>query len=119
MSTKQQYLTGAERRYLEYARAAESEGMRLSQYYRSKGLSVYSLYNVRRRLIKKGVVERARAAWSTTRREAAAFVAVRLAEPARPSTGSVCRLQHPSGWVLECGSWPEPSWMRELAGERS
>lgn len=118
MSTKQENLTPAEQRYLEYARAAESEGVKLARYYRSKGLSVYALYNIRRRLIRKGVIARARAPWSTRGRKNQTFVPVRVTKPVA-SSGNVCRLRHPSGWVLECGSWPEASWMRSLTGERS
>ena len=62
MNTKSEDLTPAEQQYLERTQTAESEGMSLTQYYRANGLSVYSLYNVRRRLIKKGVVARRRAA---------------------------------------------------------
>jgi hypothetical protein len=29
----------------------------------------------------------------------------------------VCRARHPTGWVIECASWPDPSWMKELTGE--
>lgn len=118
MNTKSEVLTPAELQYLERAKAAESQGVRLAQYYRANGLSVYSLYNVRRKLIKKGVVARARAAWSTARPRPEAFVAVRVVRPAEAGGSSVCRLRHPSGWVIECLSWPEPSWMAALTGER-
>jgi hypothetical protein len=70
MSDEHESLTPAEQQYLEHARAAQSEGISLLQYYRAKELSVYSLYNIRRRLIKKGVVRRERAAWSTRKRSA-------------------------------------------------
>ncbi len=30
----------------------------------------------------------------------------------------VCRVRHPTGWVIECASWPDPNWIKELAGER-
>lgn len=118
MNTKSEDLTAAEQQYLERAKAAEGEGMSLVQYYRANGLSVYSLYNVRRRLIQKGVVARGRAAWSTARPKMDAFVAVRVVEPAEGPRSNVCRLCHPSGWVIECLSWPEPSWLAALAGER-
>lgn len=86
MNTKSEDLTAAEQQYLERAKTAESEGVSLAQYYRANGLSVYSLYNVRRRLIKKGVVARERAAWSTARAKAEAFVAVRVVRP--PEAGA-------------------------------
>jgi len=118
MNTKSEDLTAAEQQYLERAKTAEGEGVSLAQYYRANGLSVYSLYNVRRRLIQKGVVARGRAAWSTARAKAEAFVAVRVVSPTEAGSSSVCRLRHPSGWVIECFSWPEPSWMAALTGER-
>jgi hypothetical protein len=118
MNTKSEDLTAAEQQYLERAKTAEGEGMSLAQYYRANGLSVYSLYNVRRRLVKKGVVARGRAAWSTARAKADSFVAVRVVKPTEAGSSSVCRLRHPSGWVIECVNWPEPSWMAALTGER-
>lgn len=118
MSNEQESLTPAEQQYLEHARAAEGEGVSLLQYYRAKGLSVYSLYNIRRRLIKKGVVRRERAAWSTTERKSDGFVAMHVTRSAR-SAEVVCRLQHPSGWVIECASWPQPSWISSLLAQRS
>jgi hypothetical protein len=118
MNTEHEDLTPAERRYLENVRAAESQGMGLAQYYRAKGLSVYTLYNVRRRLIRKGVVARGRAAWSRARAKADSFIAVRVAKSPVARAESVCRLRHPSGWVIECGSWPEGSWIAGLVGER-
>ena len=62
MTTKHDDLTPGEQRYLEHAREAEKQGLSLPQYYRSAGLSVYSLYNVRRGLLRKGVVSARRAA---------------------------------------------------------
>jgi hypothetical protein len=117
MSSEHESLTPAEQQYLERARAAEGEGISLLQYYRAKELSVYSLYNIRRRLIRKGVVRRERAAWSTTKRKSDAFVAVHVTRAAR-SAELVCRVRHPSGWVIECASWPEPSWISSLLAER-
>jgi hypothetical protein len=113
MDTKHEDLTPAEQRYLEHARAAESQGVRLAQYYRANGLSVHTLYNIRRRLIQKGVLTRRRGA----RRAAGKperFVAVRVAVPNPGMTGSICRLRHPSGWVIECGSLPDAQWLSAL-----
>lgn len=114
MNTNSEELTPAERQYLERAKAAEGQGVTVAQYYRANSLSVYSLYNVRRKLVRKGVVARGRAAWSTARPEPGAFVAVRVVKAAEAGNPSVCRLRHPSGWVIECASWPEPSWISKL-----
>lgn len=120
MDTKREDLTPAERRYLEHAQAAESQGVSLLQYYRANGLSAYALYNVRGRLIKKGVLTTRRAA-RIVPGKASGFVAVRVSARNTAATGPICRLRHPSGWVIECASWPEGSWMAALlrGGERA
>lgn len=115
MTTKHEDLTAAEERYLQHAAEAKSQGVSLRQYYRAAGLRECTLYNVRRRLIRKGVVASRRRAPRLFEKPSQ-FVAVQLAAPAR---GPVCRMQHPSGWVIECASWPEPSWMAGLMGERT
>jgi len=47
--------------------------------------------------------------------EPGAFVGVRIAPaPGAAATGAACRIRHPSGWVIECASWPEASWMAAL-----
>jgi hypothetical protein len=117
MNAKHEDLTPAEQRYLEHARAAESQGMSLAQYYRAAGLSVYTLYNIRRRLIHKGVLARRRAA-RVAPGKPGQFIAVRVA-PAVAARGAVCRLQHSSGWMIECDSWPQASWVAQLLGERT
>jgi hypothetical protein len=110
-------LTRAERRFLERAAEAREQGVTLEQYYRASGLSIGWLYNIRRQLQSKGVVvpePSARSAVVTSGK----FMPVCV----RPSIGSegsaVCRVRHPSGWMIECGSWPEVSWVRQLIGER-
>ena len=110
-------LTRAERRFLERAAEAQEQGVTLEQYYRATGLSIGWLYNIRRQLQGKGVVvpePSARGAVVTSGK----FMQVCV----RPSIGSeasaVCRVRHPSGWMIECGSWPEVSWVRQLIGER-
>lgn len=44
------------------------------------------------------------------------FITASVGDSARPGS-LICRLRHPSGWLMECGSWPEPSWLRDLTGE--
>jgi hypothetical protein len=53
MDMKPEDLTAGERLYLEHTRAAKGHGVTLAQYYRANGLSVYTLYNIRRGLIRK------------------------------------------------------------------
>ncbi len=113
MDTKYEDLTAGERRYLEHARAAKSQGVSLLQYYRANGLSVYVLYNVRRGLIRKGVLTRSRVA-RAVRAKSSGFVAVRVAPISAPTTEPKCQLRHPSGWVIECGSLPDVRWLSAL-----
>jgi hypothetical protein len=110
-------LTRAEQRFLERAAEAQEQGVTLEQYYRGSGLSIGWLHNIRRQLQGKGVVvpePSARSAVVTSGK----FMQVCV----RPATGreasAVCRVRHPSGWMIECGSWPEVSWVRQLIGER-
>lgn len=115
MNTTQEDLTAAEQRLLEQAREAESQGVTLPQYYRAAGLSLYSLYNVRRRLVNKGLLPSKRAVRPAPAKDGD-FIAMRVAAPTTRPNASVCRLQHPSGWVIECSSWPPASWLAECLG---
>lgn len=110
-------LTRAERRFLERAAEAQQQGVTLEEYYRASGLSVGWLDNIRRQLQGKGVVvaePTARSAVVTRGK----FVEVCVRAATRNEGSAVCRVRHPSGWMIECASWPEPSWMRALTGER-
>ena len=112
-------LTPAEQRYLERVGEAKERGLTLEQYYCASGLSLEWLQRIRRQLRRKGVVlpERAARAAEVTSGE---FVEVRVrpAPAMKSESMAVCRVRHPSGWVIECGSWPEPSWVMALVGER-
>jgi hypothetical protein len=114
MNVRHDELTGGERRYLEHMRRAQSQGMGLSEYCRSVGLNPFSLYSMRRQMRRKGVLA---AAAKSSRRSSVPgrFVAVRVAESAAAgsSPGMVCRLRHVSGWVIECGAWPQAAWLAE------
>jgi hypothetical protein len=115
METKCEDLTAAESRYLEHAERAQSQGQTLAEYCRRMGLSPHVLYSARRQLKMKGVLAQAPKRQGVSGKPGQ-FVSVSVAEPAR-SVSATCRLRHPSGWVMECGSWPEPSWLRDLTGE--
>jgi hypothetical protein len=115
MNTKHEGLTAAEQRYLEHAEAARGEGVSLRQYYRAAGLSEASLYGVRRKLIRKGIVAARYRRPDRGAKKADPFVAVQMSTT---SSGPMCRLRHPSGWVIECTQWPETNWMAALLGER-
>lgn len=118
MTTANESLTPGERQFLEHQREAERQGIPLTQYYRSKGLSVYTLYNVRSRLIKKGMLQSQRG--KTPKRQGTGesgqgrFVAVQVAAAAPASAGRACRLKAPNGWVIECDGLPDLSWVTGL-----
>jgi hypothetical protein len=114
MNTKHEDLSPVEKDLLEHLEAAKSQGVPLSQYCRTAALNVSLLYNIRRQLVKRGVLPRQRAVAKPVSKKA--FVAVRVTPPTVAS-GGACRLRSPSGWVIECASWPESSWMRDLMGE--
>lgn len=104
-------LTASERRYLERAAEAQQRGLTLEQYYRASGLSLGWLEKIRQQLLRKGVAASQQAARSTTA-TSGEFVEVQLAVT-RSEPSAVCRLRHPSGWVIECVSWPPGSWLGE------
>ena len=108
-------LTRAERRYLERAAEAREQGVTLEQYYRASGLSVGWLHNIRRQLQGKGVVVPEPTSGGAAS-SSGAFVQVCVAAAARSEGSAVCRLRHPSGWVIECVSWPPGSWLAECFG---
>ncbi|MGA7537150.1 MAG: hypothetical protein WBW93_00110 [Steroidobacteraceae bacterium] len=112
-------LTLGEQRYMERVREAEEEGLSLHAYYRAHGLSLNMLYKVRRQLMRKGIV-----APDGTPPEAGKpgkpgkLIEVRVADSVSragfPAAAAVCRLRHPSGWLIECGMWPDLRWLSGL-----
>ena len=108
MDTKHEEMTAAE-----HVERAQSQGQTVADYCRQTGLSVHALYSARRQLKDKGLRPEAPKR-RPARKKAGKFIAVSVTEPA-----VVCRVRHPAGWVIECASWPDPSWMKELTGERA
>jgi hypothetical protein len=107
----QSELTGREQQYLGHLRGAQARQLTLAQYCRAQGLSAQSLYRVSHRLARKGILWH-REEVAKKPQPAGKFLAVRVAAPA--AVGTVCRLQHPNGWVMECASWPEASWLSQF-----
>ncbi len=110
METKHAEMTAAE-----HAERAESQGQTVAEYCRHTGLSVHVLYSARRQSKCKGLlpgVPKRR----PVGKKAGKFIAVSVTE-AVPAI--VCRVRHSTGWLIECASWPDPSWMKELTGERT
>ena len=115
-------LTLGQQRFLERMQEAQKEGVSLPDYYRAHGLSMAMLYKVRRQLVQKGIVPPTRPPEQTASCPGK-FVQVRVQESLAGAElavrGPVCRLRHPSGWLIECGMWPQPQWILQLMGEQA
>ncbi len=110
MDTKHEEMTA-----VEHVERAQSQGQTVAESCRQTGVSVHALYSVRRQLREKGVLPGAPKR-RPARRKASKFIAVSVTE-ATPAV--VCRVRHSTGRVIECASWPDPSWMKELTGEQA
>lgn len=106
-------LTESEQQALEQMREAQEQGSTLKDYAAKMGLEVHRLYELRRRLVRKGAFAPLPRRKARKSGEASAFVPVRVV-PATSmpiSTALRCRLVHPGGWVLECEGLPPASWL--------
>jgi predicted transcriptional regulator len=103
-------LSERERQVLSHVRKAQELGSTLTEYASSAGLDVRELYEGKRRLVRKGAI--AGQVRAKQRRKRSPFAVARIVASAPPPSGAqiTCRLVHPSGWVIECGSWPQASW---------
>lgn len=102
-------LSERERACLEHLRQAQELGVSFSQYCRERDLPMNQLYWVKRCLIRQGVIGGRPKAQAD---RAAGFVPVRIAPSA--SAGTACRISHPTGWVIECASFPQTQWLSAL-----
>ena len=110
--TTTEVLTEREQQALEQMREAQSQGSTLKAYAAQKGLNLGQLYDLRRRLVRKGAFGAQPQRKARKPRKANAFVPVRVVPAAIPSDSSIrCRVLHPSGWVLECDGLPPASWV--------
>ncbi len=113
---KVEALSERERACLTHLEEAKKLGVSFSQYCRDKQISMHQWTWIKRALVRKGVIGGRRQA-AVEGAKAAGFVAVRIAPAAlaaATSTTTVCRIRHPSGWTIECASFPAASWMSEL-----
>src|SRR5690348_10734244 len=99
-------LTLGQQRFMERMQEAQIEGVSLPDYYRAHGLSMAMLYKVRRQLAQKGIVPPTRPQGQMVSGPGK-FVQVRVQESLGGAElvarDPVCRLRHPSGWLIECG----------------
>jgi hypothetical protein len=114
-----QTLTEREQEALEHMLKAQELGSTLKGYAAKIGLDIQQLYELRRRLVRKGAFGPPPRRKDKESGKAGAFLPVRVvpAVPVPSSRSVTCRLVHPSGWVLECDGLPPASWMATvLAG---
>jgi hypothetical protein len=101
---------------LAHLEEAKTLGVSFSQYCRDKQMSMHQWTWIKRALVRKGVIAGPRRP-KTELGKPAPFVPVRIAPVATvtPATATtVCRIRHPSGWMIECASYPDASWMSAL-----
>ena len=112
-------LTEQEQHAFEQMRQAQ--GSTLKELAARLGLEVGHLYQLRRRLVRKGAFGPLPRHKTRKPRKTGAFVAVRVvpAAPTPRGTSVTCRLVHPGGWVLECdGLPPEVRMAAPVSGRR-
>jgi hypothetical protein len=113
-------LTEREQRALEQMREAQEQGSTLKKYAAKIGLDVRQLYELRRRLVRKGAFGPLPSRKARKSRKESTFVPVRVVAAASVASAAsvTCRLLHPGGWVLECDGLPPASWIAAvLAGD--
>jgi len=116
-------LSERERACLAHLGEARKLGVSFSQYCRDKQISFHQWTWIKRALVRKGVIngrhraENAKLSGAEIAKPSG-FVPVRVAPAAAvtsaATTTTVCRVRHPSGWTIECASFPEASWMSAL-----
>ena len=104
-------LSERERACLAHLEEAQKLGVSFSRYCREKELKLHEWSWVKRVLIRKGVIGGRRRA---EKAKPAGFVPVRIAPAAvaAATATTVCRIRHPSGWTIECASFPAASSLR-------
>ena len=111
-------LSERERACLEHVRQAQELGVSFAEYCRSFGLNVNGWYSVRHGLVRKGLIAGRPKTEETAKAEepekSAGFVPVRVVAAAAASPAVAFRLQHASGWTIECASLPAVSWIKAL-----
>lgn len=114
--TTTEALSEGEQQALEQMREAQKQGSTLKAYAAKMGLDVGQLYEIRRRLVRKGAFGTLPSHKPRKSRKVGAFAPVRIVPAATVRSGAspACRLLHPSGWVLECDGLPPAAWVAAL-----
>ena len=109
-----------ERAGVEHIRQAQVLGVSLAEYCRSFDLDLGKWYRVKQALSRKGITVTATSV-ALAGEKPPEFARVKIVPPpAAVATSPVaCRLLHPSGWIVECGSFPQAAWLvAVLSGPR-
>jgi hypothetical protein len=117
-------LTERERECLKHFRQAREGGLSFAQYCRSSGLKANEWHAVRHGMVVKGLMppgQGGRVKKKPSRKKRMRFIPVRVESSGVTvvSAALACRVRHPSGCVIECVSWPDPSWITGLLGAQS
>lgn len=117
-------LTERERECLKHFRQAREGGVSFAEYCRSGGLKANEWHAVRHGMVVKGLMPPGQgggAKKKPSKKKRARFIPVRVESSGVTVTSAAlaCRVRHPSGCVIECVSWPDPSWMMGLLGAQS
>ncbi len=109
-------LTEREQWALKQMLDAQEQGATLKAHAAKIGMDVGELYDLRRRLVRKGAFGAPAPRKARKSSKASVFVPVRVVPSAtvRSGTSLTCRVLHPSGWVLECDGLPPASWIAEV-----
>ena len=109
-------LSDRERACLGHLEQAKRLGVSFSRYCREKELRLHQWAWVKRVLVRKGVISERRGVVEP--KAVVGFAPVRVAPAAATMTTAAattgCRIRHPSGWTIECASYPEVSWLLAL-----
>jgi len=104
-------LTQKQREAVEALEGARRTGVSLSDYAKAKGFELRPVYDAIATLRRRGALPPT----DRPRKRKSRFVAVRVRGSPVPMaavrSGLVCRLLRSDGCVIECGEWPEPTWV--------
>ena len=113
-------LKEVERAGMEHIRQAQVLGVSFAEYCRSFDLDLGKWYRVKQALTRKGITVTATPV-AVAEEKPPEFARVKIVPPpaAVATAPAACRLLHPSGWIVECGSFPQAAWLAAvLSGPR-
>lgn len=111
-------LSDLQRQAREHADGARSEGVKLSQYLRARGIAIRPVYDALVAARRKGVLSSTGSA-VVANRASSPFVNVRMSAPMPARSPMVCRVLIGGQAVIECAEWPPADWLRALSLERT